>query len=388
MLEGIQLHAHARRWNVFVAEHEMDGPAIADLLAFWNPDGVIVEGAMDEQGLFSPDVFGTVPVVYLASDRTRLPSDALCVNHDSSTFGRAAAREFLSLGIRSFAFFGFAGLFWSAERARSFRAALGVAGLDATTFERPFLERDWRDLANGFARSFGAWLAALPKPCGLLTANDLLATEAISTCQAMGIKVPDDLLILGIDNDESLCEHVEPTLSSIRPNFTEAGLLAARLLDERLSAHGTFTGERQRSFAASGIVSRQSTRRLPRANAAVSRALETIRRRACDGLKPRDVFAEAGRSRRLVELRFRELTGHSVQNEILFVRLARVKELLSRPDVPLESVAAKCGWKSTAQLRVLFKAAEGLSMRQWRRAKLQQTPQAGEPGSPEPPVLR
>ena len=83
----------------------------------------------------------------------------------------------------------------------------------------------------------------------------------------MGIKVPDDLLILGIDNDESLCEHVEPTLSNIRPNFTEAGLLAARLLDERLSAHGAFTGERQRSFAASGIVSRQSTRRLPRANA-------------------------------------------------------------------------------------------------------------------------
>ena len=242
MLEGIQLHAHARRWNVFVAEHEMDGPAIADLLAFWNPDGVIVEGAMDEQGLFSPDVFGTVPVVYLASDRTRLPSDALCVNHDSATFGLAAAREFLS--------------------------------------------------------------------------------------------------------------------------------------------------QRQRSFAASGIVSRQSTRRLPRANADVSRALETIRRRACDGLKPRDVFAEAGRSRRLVELRFRELTGHSVQDEIRFVRLARVKELLSRPDVPLESVAARCGWKSTAQLRVLFRTAEGLSMRQWRRAKLQQTPQADEPGSPEPPVLR
>ena len=116
---------------------------------------------------------------------------------------------------------------------------------------------------------------------------------------------------------------------------------------------------------------RQSTRRLPRANAVVSKALELVRLRACSGLRPRDVFAELGCSRRTAELRFRELAGHSIQEEILLTRLARVKQLLSREDVPVETIARRCGWKSTAQLRVFFKAAEGVSMRQWRRARLE-----------------
>ena len=370
MQDGFYWHAHAQGWNVFVAEHEMDRPAIEDLLAFWRPDGVIVEGAMEERGVLFSDVFGDVPVVYIASNRARLSPDALCVNHDSSVFGRVAAREFLSLGLQSFAFFGFAGLFWSEERARSFRAALRLAGQDAVVFERPFLERDWHDSFANFTQSFCEWLKVLPKPCGLLAANDLLATEAISTCQASGLKIPDDVLILGIDNDESLCEHSTPTLSSIRPNFEEAGLLAARLLDARMTAHGAFAGDRQRFFAADGIVRRQSTRRLPRTNAIVSKAMELIRLRACSGLKPRDVFAGLTCSRRLVELYFRELTGHSVQDEIAQVRLMRVKELLSRPTVPLETIAPQCGWKSTAQLRVFFKSVEGRSMRQWRAERL------------------
>ena len=371
MQDGVYRYARAHGWNVFVAEHEMDRDAVADLLAFWRPDGVIVEGAMDEKGVFLSDVFGDVPVVYLVCDLRHLPLDALCVNHDSRSVGRVAARELLSMGLTSFAFFGFAGLFWSAERAARFREILRLAGREVSTFERPFLERDWRDLTTGFTQSFGEWLKSLPKPCGLLAANDQLGTEAISICHALGFAVPDDVLVLGIDNDETLCEHVSPTLSSIRPNFEEAGFQAASLLGARLAAGGAFAGERHRFFAADGLVRRQSTRRLPRANAVVSKALELVRLRACSGLRPRDVFAELGCSRRTAELRFRELAGHSIQEEILLTRLARVKQLLSREDVPVETIARRCGWKSTAQLRVFFKAAEGVSMRQWRRARLE-----------------
>lgn len=368
MQDGIYRYARAHGWNIFVAEHKMDRDAVADLLAFWRPDGVIVEGAMDEAGVFLSDVFGDVPVVYLVCDRRHLPPDALCVSHDVQAFGRIAAREFLSLGLASFAFFGFAGLFWSAERAARFREILRLAGREVALFERPFLEHDWRDLSTGFTQAFGNWLKALPKPCGLLAANDQLGTEVISTCRALGLAVPDDVLVLGIDNDETLCEHVSPTLSSIRPNFEEAGFQAASLLGARRAAGGVFAGDRHRLFAADGLVRRQSTRRLPRANAVVSKALELVRLRACSGLRPRDVVAELGCSRRTAELRFRELAGHSIQEEILLTRLARVKQLLSREDVPVETIARRCGWKSTARLRVFFKAAEGVSMRQWRRA--------------------
>lgn len=367
MQDGFFRYAQAQGWTTFVAEHELERKAIEELLSFWRPDGVIVEGAMDEKGVLLSDVFGSIPVVYLVCDQVRLARDALRVSHDSVSLGRVAAREFLSLGVASFAFFGFANIFWSEERERSFREAVRLAGRDVRAFARPFWKTDRVAQTEDSARAFGDWLKALPKPCGLLAANDQLATEAIGTCRALGVAVPDDVLILGIDNDESLCEHVTPTLSSIRPNFTEAGQLAADLLAARLAARGG--RESQRFFAADGIVRRQSTRRLPRANADVSRAMEIVRLRACDGLRPRDVFAELGISRRLAELRFRELVGHSVQDEILRVRLARVKALLARPNVPLESIAAQCGWKSTAQLRVFFKATEGQSLRQWRATR-------------------
>lgn len=370
MQDGVYRYALAHGWNIFVAEHEMDREAVADLLAFWRPDGVIVEGAMDEKGVLLSEVFGNLPVVYLVCDRRHLPQNALCVTHDSRVFGRVAAREFLSKGLSSFAFFGFAGLFWSAERATSFSEALHLAGMKVSVFERPFLERDWRDMSTGFSQTFCDWLKSLPKPCGLLSANDQLGSEVISTCHALGLAVPDDVLVLGIDNDESLCEHVSPTLSSIRPNFENAGFQAAALLGARLADGTKFAGSHLRLFAADGLVRRQSTRRLPRTNAVVSKALELVRLRACSGLRPRDVFAELGCSRRTIELRFHELTGHSVQDEILMTRMERVKHLLSRPDIPLETIASRCGWKSTAQLRVFFKAAEGMSMRAWRRERL------------------
>ena len=96
-LAGIYRFARPQGWNVQVIEHEPDRTSIAELMDFWRPSGVIVEGGMDEKGVFLSDVFGTVPVVYLACDSSRLPAGALRVNHDSSSLGRVAAREFLSL---------------------------------------------------------------------------------------------------------------------------------------------------------------------------------------------------------------------------------------------------------------------------------------------------
>ena len=97
--------------------------------------------------------------------------------------------------------------------------------------------------------------------------------------------------------------------------------------------------------------------------------MEMIRLRACEGLKPRDVFALFTRSRRSVELKFKAITGHSVQEAINLARLERVKELLAREDVKLDSIAGRCGWKSAAQLRVFFRAVEGVSLREWRQAR-------------------
>ena len=372
-LSGIYRYTRLNNWKVQVIEHEPNRKSIRELLEFWQPDGVIVEGGMDEKDAFRPDVFGKIPVVFLICDPKKLKKNSLRLNHDSASLGRVAAKEFLSIGLTSFAFFGFTRLFWSEERGRGYTRALALNGYKPQMFTRRFFESGIQSSAKGDGDRFATWLKALPKPCGLFAANDLLGEEALNVCRFAGITVPEEISVLGVDNDKFACENAVPTLSSIRPNFEEAGYLCAALLGERLAGDSHAAAGVQRFFPANGVVHRQSTRRLPRANAAVSQALELIRVKACSGLRPKDVFAELDCSRRLAELRFRELTGHSVQDEIAAVRLSRVKELLALEDVPIESIAARCGWKSTARLRVLFRAVEGISLREWRVKRLKTT---------------
>ena len=365
-LAGIARHANKEGWRLQPLEHVTTRKNIVELLDFWHPDGIIAECGVDEQGLFVPDAFGKVPTVYLVCDTTRLKPNSLRVNHDSASVGWLAARELLVEGMRSFGYFGVEGLFWSEERGRYFAEALSMNGYECETFLRRLDEGTAKGGMAGSRQRLAEWLKSLPKPCGLLAANDMLALDAINVCAEAGVKVPEDVSILGIDNDEVACENVRPTLSSIKPNFEEAGHMAAELLDMRLGSKGSLRSERQRLFPAGGIVHRASTMRLKRSDKSVAKALEMIRTRACDGLQPKDVFAVLPESRRTIEKRFQELRGCSLLDEICAVRMARVKELLSRREVAIETIAARCGWRSTARLRVLFREVEGISMSEWR----------------------
>lgn len=368
MFAGITRAAAAQGWRLQTIDHDTDPKDVVELVDFWHPTGIIAECSVDEKGVFSPEVFGKVPVVYVVSDARRLDAKALRVNHDSAEFGRLAARELLSDDTRGFGYFGFKGLFWSAERGRHFEEALRLNGRGCAHFERPLNNVAPRDRDDDYRPRFIKWLRELPKPCGLLAANDMLALEAINNCAAAGLTVPDDVSVLGIDNDEVACENAQPALSSIRPDFFEAGRLAVELLAERLRRKGAFKGERLRLFPAAFVVHRASTLRLKRADASVSKAVEFIRRHACEGVQPKDVLAELDEPRRTVELHFRQLRGRSLLEEILAVRLDRVKELLADADVPINAIARKCGWRSSARLRVFFHKAEGVSMRAWRAA--------------------
>ena len=324
---------------------------------------------MDEKGVLVPEAFGRIPVVYLVSDPTRLKPSSLRVNHDSNSFGRLAAKTFLSSGLKSFAYLGYSKVFWSAERGKAFSEAIAMNGYGCEEFSQPLFEIHPKHNGAEYNRRLAKWLASLPKPCGLLVANDALAIEAINTCRSEGISVPDDISVLGIDNDELSCENSSPTLSSMQPNFDEAGYIGAELLSAALR-HSFGKNGALRVFPASDVVHRASTLRLPYANASISAALEMIRLKACSGLKARDVLKAFPESRRTLELRFKQLTGHTVLDEILAVRLARVKELVMRNDIPLESIAKMCGWRSSARLRVFFHKAEGMSMHEWKAKAL------------------
>ena len=182
--------------------------------------------------------------------------------------------------------------------------------------------------------------------------------------------VPDDLAVIGVDDAHDICEHTTPTLSSVKPDFRRGGELAALLLAARLRDSERFRGSRRRTFGPLMVVPRASTRRLAAHDAAVSEAIDLIRREACSGLTAARVLGRFPCSRRQAEMRFRKATGHSVLDEIHDVQLARAKDLLREGTMPLKAISDFCGFENPNSLRKFFKARTGRTMSEWRSGNL------------------
>ena len=209
------------------------------------------------------------------------------------------------------------------------------------------------------------WLENLPKPCGLFAASDALAATVLSVCRRNGITVPNDIAVIGVDDNTDLCESTSPTLSSIRPDFRQGGRFAARLLARMM--RGGRSAHRETVFGVSGITRRGSTRVFKRRDAEVSAALERIW--APDGvsLSPKYVLAGFSCSRRNAEIRFRQATGKSVLEEIVAARMSRAKTLLEGTTLSIPEIAAQCGYRYSTNFRDAFRAATGLNPLAWRK---------------------
>jgi LacI family transcriptional regulator len=290
------------------------------------------------------------------------PKDAACVVHDAESVANAAARELMSIGMESFAFIGAKGKGWSDRRKVAFAEAMKLNGhqVAATDVHPTSAGVYGKDAAR-----LRKWLLELPKPCGVMAADDEIAATAISICQLSGIDVPNDIAIVGVDDNESLCENTVPTLSSVRPDFQQGGRFAARILARMM--RGGRSAHRETVFGVSGIVKRGSTRVFKRRDAEVSAALERIW--APDGvsLSPKDVLAGFSCSRRNAEIRFRQATGKSVLEEIVAARMSRAKTLLEGTTLPIPEIAAQCGYRYSTNFRDAFRAATGLNPLAWRK---------------------
>ena len=283
---------------------------------------------------------------------------------DSASVGRAGADYFLELGYRHFAFVGEPlSRNWSVRRGESFRQRLSEAGHVCHLYPR---DASASSGASGESR-LGAWLRELPKPVALLAAMDSRAREVIDVCAEAGLRVPQDVAVLGVDDDELLCNGSTPTLSSIRRDTEACGFMAAQMLDRLMRretrARETFL------YGVKEIVTRESTRPdLLSNDPVVQRAREFIRINAGAGIGVPDIVRHLNVSRRLAETRFRAACGRSLLDEIQSVRLARVERLLSETDLPLTEVCTRCGYSTDVHLRRIFKRRFGCSMRDYRRS--------------------
>ena len=334
-------------------------PAIA---ALWKLDGAIVECGVDGSCI-PPEAFGEMPVVYLNTVETRRGEHGGHVVCDQASFAHQAARELLESGFGDYAYVPAAEnttVPWNVARGAAFEAEMSKAGKRFHRLPLPAGPMARRDLETLVV----PWLAALPKPVGIFGANDWSAKMVLEACERLGLAVPEEVAVVGVDNSLYICGNTTPTLTSIPQNFEGEGATATGLLMEMMEAPGRVFPPRK--CAAARLVRRGSTHFDPWRDERVARGLEFIRQGACGGIGPADVARAMCASRTLADASFRKATGHTILDEIHAVRLRTAQDMLARGVQP-DIVAQSCGYSSTNDFRRVFRQRLGTTIRQWMK---------------------
>ena len=281
------------------------------------------------------------------------------VMEDTREICRTAARSILSSGVyKTYAYVEAASApRWSRERGDMFAKELAKKGLQALRITADEVASPDRLVAR---------LLDIEKPAAILAAYDDTARTVLSACKRAGLKTPGDVAVLGIGDDEDVCAHATPTISSVKPDFEEEGYRAARELQSMMMGRAN---PARRTFLCGGtqVVERDSTRHAAKADAMVHDALAYIAGNALRGIFARDVARHLHVSRRLADYRFRKATGTSMQQAIIERRLKEVCRLLSESTLSISEVAVRCGYADANYLKNLFKKRFSTSMRDWRR---------------------
>lgn len=282
------------------------------------------------------------------------------INTDANSVGKEAARFFLRHG--GYKSFGYVpdsrGRSWSTLRGDAFVSALRKEGFECPCYQHPPLTRE-------NSRHFKNWIGDFKKPMALLVACDDQALTIIEMCRAINLAIPREVSILGVDDDELIDDSCEPTLSSVHPNHERQGFLAAARLNDLMSGKGNVP--RYTKVPILNICARGSTRNESPAGVLVQNALAYISQNFRYGIDPVAVAQHFKVSRRLLDLRFMEVAGASVNTAIREQQLSAVRDKLLHTKDPIETVAKLCGFTNTNYLKMLFKKEFGVTMREYRR---------------------
>lgn len=359
LLQGITRYLGAHRpWSIFLEQREIDTVPPA-WLRTWRGDGVISRWSHPRVA----EVIGEIARCAVDVSDRRPPFGPPRIDSDDAAIGRLGAAHLLERGFRSYAYCGFGGELWSTRRRDAFLGAVAGAGHEGGAYESPWREPGAHLREDEQAR-IGRWLATLPRPVGVMAANDVRGIDVLDACQRFGMKVPEEVAVLGVDDDALLCEVCSPTLSSAIPDIGRIGYEAAALLD-RLMAGGAAAGP-ARSIPPLGVTTRLSTDAPRVDDPHLAAALRFIRENACHGISVGDVLGQVPLSRSTLERRFRAALGRSPQGEIRAVRIARAKQLLAETDHPMHRIAELVGIEHPEYFQVIFKREVGMTPGRFR----------------------
>lgn len=360
VLEGIMAYVRQHEpWSLYLPEQGR-GDRPPAWLAGWKGDGII---ARIETREIARAVRRTkLPVVDVSAAR-HIP-EVPWVETDDAAIARMAAEHLLDRGFKTLAFCGEPRFVWSRLRCEQFIARAREAGARCEIYQSRGRSGRATPLGSEHA-ALVKWVRSLPRPAGVLACYDIKAQQLLDACRDAGVAVPEDIAVLGVDNDPVLCNLTTPPLSSVIPDAQRTGFEAASLLGRMLA------GERLRPdahlIAPVGVETRQSTDVLAMGDRDVAAALRFIREHACDGIGVGEVLRAVPLSRRVLESRFRKHAGRTPHAEILRVRLDRVKQLLLETDLPLERIAALAGFEHPEYMSVAFRRELGPTPGQYRR---------------------
>jgi LacI family transcriptional regulator len=303
------------------------------------------------------------PVVSVAGVLSDVPLPRVAVDHVE--VGRQAAHHMLERGVRQFGFVGYAELEFSVQREQGFREVVEAAGFDVETFrEKPHRVADPTGLWM-WNQPLMKWLASLPKPVGVLASNDVQAAQVSEFCRQLKLLVPEQIAIVGVDDDDLLCELSRPSLSSVAVPGERIGYEAALLLDKWL--RGSLPSKVAVVLPPAGVVARQSSDLIAIPDPLAAAALRFIQNSAHKNIHVDDVLREVPIARRTLERSFRKWLRRSISDEIRRVHLERGKQLLLATDLPIAAVADMSGFHDGRQLSILFRRATGMTPSAFRR---------------------
>jgi LacI family transcriptional regulator len=359
IMQYVRMHGP---WGFHIAGGKFDEQKLPDI-QHWGATGIIAR--LPNENLAETIAKAKLPTVLFLPqgvNNSVLPSSLFqcgTLRNDSAAIGKTAAEYFLEQQFEHLAFIGdLHAAPWSRMREQAFVQHLKQNGYNTHVFPiDPLIHDWWRE-----RRLVVQWLKTLQKPFAVFAANDNRGRQLLDACLVAGIAVPYEAAVLGVDNDELVCESSQPTLSSIAIGSEQAGFRAAEMLDRM------FHGEENEHllYGPTKIVSRESTDLVHVSDPTVIQALEFIRINTGFQIRVSDVAKHVGTTPRWLEILFKRHLGFSVVDEIKRVRLKRVCVLLKESDLSFQEISILCGFENANYLSRIFRLEYGMTMTQFK----------------------
>ncbi|TWU22790.1 XylR family transcriptional regulator [Bythopirellula polymerisocia] len=341
-------------WSLYVEQDPII--RLPDLQA-WAGDGILAN--FDDRRIAKAVSDINIPVVGIGGGYGYYEENPTIpyVRTDNRAIAELAAQHLIDLGIRSFAFCSEPpnrANGWARERAEAFQGYLAEAGFYCEVYTGRFTaSRRWRESQAELEQ----WVSSLTPPVGMMACRDGRARHVMQACKTVGLRVPEDVAIIGVDNDDVICELVNPPLTSIEQGTKRIGFEAAALLDVMMA--GKIPDDKHTTIPPEGLVVRQSTDVLATGDLEVSESLRFIRRHATDPITVQDVLDVAQLSRSTLEARFRGVLNRSIHAEINRVQVEFAMRLLTTTKIPIKEVVKRVGISSVQYFTAVMRRETG-----------------------------